>query len=333
MKRMKLWLVAGIVAATTGSAWAIGGVLSDGSGTNWSYGDLYGQGTYYLRNWKTADVDGAGVTNIPSAGIVSLDASKLEAGTAIPALDLGAGTNVPAGNLTGTVDDARLSAALQKLAADDGGSLTNIISDGIVSLDAAKLQAGTVMPAVDGSAITNLPAATSLDAANLVPGSVASAIDGNAITNLNAANLAAGGVLSALDGSALTNLSSAGLTGVLLTNDSAQAKAGKLTLNGGLEVGGTMVLTLGAVETIAEGGAVPASAANVKVVGDSAPVTATVADGATEGQVLTIRGTDDTDTVTLTNTAVVPNFKIGLGDVISFTWDGSAWVEVLRRDN
>jgi hypothetical protein len=124
-----------------------------------------------------------------------------------------------------------------------------------------------------------------------------------------------------------------GLTGVLLTNDSAQVKAGKLTLNGGLEVGGLMTLKLGDIETIAVGGAVPASAATVKVVGDSAPVTATIADGATEGQVLTIRGTDDTDTVKLTNAAVVPTFLLGLRDVISFTWDGSAWVEVYRRDN
>jgi len=266
-----LAVMAGLMLVGASAVFAVGGVVPDGQGTNWSYGNVYGQGSYSLRNFSTFEIDGAGITNI--------------------------------------------------------------VSDGIVSLDAAKLQAGTVMPAVDGSAITNLPAATSMDAANLIVGSTASAIDGNAITNLNASNLAAGGVLPALDGSALTNVTANAPGDMLSTNDVAQEKAGKLTLNGGLEVGGLLTLKLGDVKTIASDAAVAADAANVKVVGDAAPVTATIADGATEGQVLTIRGTSDTDTVTLTNSAVVPTFKLGLRDVISFQWDGSQWVEVYRRDN
>jgi hypothetical protein len=247
MKRMKCWIVAGIVAAAAGSAWAAGGVLPDGQGTNWSYGDIYGQGTYYLRNWKTANVDLAGATNLPWAGIADTP------------------VDIAGYGITDAYTKVESDAAFAPLAHDQ-----------------------------DWSTITNTPD-----------------------------SLAGYGITNAIPDSA----------DFITTNDTPQTKAGLLTLDGGATVGGNFVLKLGAAETIAEGGAVPATAANVKVIGDSAPVTATIADGATEGQVLTIRGTDDTDTVTLTNAAVVPNFMIGLRDVISFTWDGSQWVEIYRRDN
>lgn len=323
--------IAGIVMlASVGAVFGAGGVLPDGQGTNHVYGVINGR-NQILRDITLTDVNGSGITNIPSGGIVSLDAAKLTG--AIGAIDLGSGTNVPGANITGTVPAARLGANLEKLAGNDAGSLTNIVSGGIVSLDAAKLQAGTVMPAVDGSAITNLPAATSMDAANLIAGSVASAIDGGAITNLGAANLAAGGVLPALDGGALTNVTAAAPGDMLSTNATAQAKAGLLTLNGGATIAAKLTLTPSATQTLATNANVVANAAIVAVVGDGGAVTCGMGDGTAAGQMLTIRGTHADNTVTLTNAAVVPTFKLAENDVISFVWNGVSWVELVRRDN
>ena len=121
-------------------------------------------------------------------------------------------------------------------------------------------------------------------------------------------------------------------TDFLSTNATAQSKAGLLTLNGGLVVSNTLTLIPSAVQTIAEGATIAADAASVQVVGDAGAVTASFADGTTAGQILAIRGTSDANSVTLTNAPVVPTFKLGVGDVIQFTW-GTAWTEDFRRDN
>jgi hypothetical protein len=121
-------------------------------------------------------------------------------------------------------------------------------------------------------------------------------------------------------------------TDFLSTNATAQSKAGLLTLNGGLVVSNTLTLIPSAVQTIATGGTIAADAASVQVVGDAGAVTASFADGTTAGQILAIRGTSDANSVTLTNAPVVPTFKLGVGDVIQFTW-GTAWTEDFRRDN
>jgi len=65
------------------------------------------------------------------------------------------------------------------------------------------ITAGQVLPAVDGSAITNM------SAAQLAAATVLLAVDGSAVTNIGAANIAAAGVLSAVDGSAVTNMAPA----------------------------------------------------------------------------------------------------------------------------
>lgn len=245
----KLCMVGLTMLISTGSVFAIGGILSDGNGTNHVYGTINGRNEI-LRNITLTDVDGAGVTNIPSGGIVSLDAAKLTG--AIGAIDLGSGTNVPGANITGTVPAARLGANLEKLAGNDGGSLTNVT------------------------------AAAPAD--------------------------------------------------MLSTNDTAQSKAGLLTLNGGVTVGGNAVFTPSSVQSIAMDAAVAANAAIVQVASTGGVVTATMANGTTVGQVLKVLGTSDTDTVTLTNAAVVPTFKLGANDAIQFVWNG-AWVEEYRRDN
>jgi len=283
MKSLKMLVVIGIVLATANSVFAVGGVLPDGQGTNWSYGDVNGQGTYYLRNFRTANIDGSGVTNIPSDGIVSLDAAKLTG--AIGAIDLGNGTNVSGANITGTVPAARLGENLEKLAGNDASSVTN--------LNATELRSGTVADA-------RLSAALQALAAN--------------------------------NGTALTGVVAVAGSDVLTTNATPQSKAGLLTLNGGLEVDKTFVLKLGSLKSIAADAEIEVDAANVKVESaEAGNISCSITNGATEGQVLTIRGTSDTKTVTLTN--AVPPFRLGLRDVISFIWDGSAWVEQWRRDN
>jgi hypothetical protein len=291
MKLFKIVAITVTVIISASSAFAVGGILSDGQGTNWSYGNIYGQGLYSLIDFATVNVNGSGITNIPSAGIVSLNANKLEAGTILPAVDGSAVTNVNASELkSGTIPNARIS-----------------------NLPASSLAAGTVASAIDGSFITNLASdgITSLDASKLIAGSTASAINGVNITNVTAA--APGDMLS--------------------TNSSAQSKAGLLTLNGGATIAGNVIYTPSAVQAIATGAAIAANAAVVKVVGDGGAVTATIADGTTEGQVLKIIGTDAVNTVNLTNAAVVPNFMLGTNDVIQFQWSGSVWNEDYRRDN
>jgi hypothetical protein len=113
--------------------------------------------------------------------------------------------------------------------AGDGASLTNIGASSISSdVITNVLTAGMVLPAVDGSAITNMSAAqlaagtvllavsglavTNISAANLKAGTVASAISGASITNIGAANIAAGGTFGAINGSALTALTAANIT-------------------------------------------------------------------------------------------------------------------------
>ena len=65
------------------------------------------------------------------------------------------------------------------------------------------IASGQVLPAVDGSAITNM------SAAQLAAATVLLAVDGSAVTNIGAANIAAASVLSAVDGSAVTNMAPA----------------------------------------------------------------------------------------------------------------------------
>ncbi|MFA7333525.1 MAG: hypothetical protein WC130_04435 [Kiritimatiellia bacterium] len=210
MKNSKMGLVAGMLMATVVSAFAVGGVLPDGQGTNWSYGDLYGQGSYYLRNWKTANVDGAGVTNVAWTNLV--------------------------------------------------GTPTSLAGYGIT---------------------------------DAVPSTAE----------------------------------------FISTNSTPQSKAGLLTLNGGATVGAQFTLVPSALQTLTNGANVAANAALVAVEGDSGAVTCGMADGAAAGQLLTIRGNNEANKVTLTNAAVVPTFALGTNDLISFMWAGAAWIEQYRRDN
>jgi len=105
----------------------------------------------------------------------------------------------------------------------DGSAITNIDPANVQGTALVSAAIGSTVQAYsanldklalnDGSSLTNLPAATSMSAANLIAGTVASAIDGSAITNLT---LGVGSVVQAYsanldklalnNGSSLTNL-------------------------------------------------------------------------------------------------------------------------------
>lgn len=309
MKNIIKLCAIGLIAVCANSAFAVGGVLPDGQGTNQNYGVLNGRGAI-IRNFETSEINGTGITNIPSGGIVSLDAAKLTG--AIGAIDLGSGTNVPGANITGTVPAARLGANLEKLAGNDAGSLTNVVDAGIVGMAASKLTGA--LGAIDAGAATNL------NATELRSGTVADARLSSALQALAGNN-----------GGALTNVTAAAPGDMLSTNATPQSKAGLLTLNGGATIAGELVLMPSNQQTLTNTAVIAANAANIKVIGDGVAVECTLAAGTTEGQVLTVRGMSDTFTVTLTD--VVPTFRLGIKDVISFTYDGAAWVEAYRRDN
>lgn len=65
--------------------------------------------------------------------------------------------------------------------------------------------------------------------------------------------------------------------------------------------------------------------------------TTAITDGEKDGQILVIKGTSDTNTVTINNAANTDmngNVTLGDGDVIRFFWDStsSAWVEEYRNN-
>ena len=91
------------------------------------------------------------------------------------------------------------------------------------------------------------------------------------------------------------------------------------------------MFTPSATQTLTNGAVISANAATVKIQSDGGTVNATIGDGTAEGQILLIRGMSDVDKVKLTE--VAPNFTMGIGDIISLTWDSAAWIEQYRRDN
>jgi hypothetical protein len=348
MQKYIMIMMAGMLLASSGTVFAApGGVLPDGQGTNQVYGDVNGR-DQTLRNIKTANVDGSGVTNINAANIAP-----------------------------GTV-----------LTAIDGSAITNLASGGITSLDASKLVPGSTASAINGTAITNIPIAgvdglvtaigslnNATNVLNIRAGDLESATgtlhtavgnlnDATNALNSNKLSLSGGTMTGSLnlggttvsngtfngtfigDGSGLANVTAdlmdtntvtmgmlnTEVKGEFIgTNAASQAKAGLLTLNGGVTVAGNAVFTPSTLQSIATGASIAATSAVVQVVGNGAAVTATIDAGTAEGQTLLIRGTSDVNSVTLTNT--VPTFMLGTNDVMALTWNGSVWVEQYRRDN
>ena len=143
---------------------------------------------------KDLDVDGhTNLDNVSIAGVV----------TATTFSGSGASlTSIPAGQLTGTVADARISTLT---ASKLSGALPAISGANLTNLDATSLSGP--LPAISGANLTNL------DASDLASGTIPDArfpatlpaASGANLTSLPAANLT--GTLPAINGSNLTNLS------------------------------------------------------------------------------------------------------------------------------
>ncbi|MCC2631558.1 MAG: hypothetical protein K0S20_257, partial [Patescibacteria group bacterium] len=162
---------------------------------------------------------------------------------------------------------------------------------------------------------------------------------------LNGVNLNTAGTLSnvaylnqANVFTAAITLSSAG-TGLSVTNDAS--------IGGSLTIGGTVITTPSAIQTVLAADLVLADAGKVRVAGSGAPrtltSTPTIADGG-DGQLLIIQGTDDTDTVTFQDQGTLPTSNLelgastrvlGKGDILTLTFDAtdSVWYEVSFTDN
>jgi hypothetical protein len=165
---------------------------------------------------------------------------------------------------------------------------------------------------------------------------------------------------------------------VLSLNQSGNAGIGttgpgaKLSINGGLHVGGdsdpgdnnlavdgtstltgavthtaTTIYTSASIQTLAAGSPVVASATKVIVAGSGGPVTTTaaptIADG-TDGQMLYVVGTNDTNTLELQDEGTLASSNLalgstsrvlGLGDVLVLMYDTTAasWIEVSFTNN
>lgn len=92
--------------------------------------------------------------------------------------------------------------------------------------------------------------------------------------------------------------------------------------------------------TIAAGGTLTPASTGYRLSGSGGAVTldgtTAITDGEKDGQLLTIKGTSDTNTVTIddaANTDMNGQIILGDGDVIRFVWDStsSAWVEEYRN--
>ncbi|MFC1453551.1 hypothetical protein ACFLQL_00035 [Verrucomicrobiota bacterium] len=310
---------------SAGSVFAAGGVIPDGQGTNWSYGELYGQDTYYLRNFKTFNVDLGGGTNLSWSAVVSTP------------------TTISGYGLTDAVNtnDARLTDARTPTAHDQSWSTitstpTTVsgygITDAVATNDPGMTNARAPLAHnQDWNTIDNTP--TTISGYGLTD-----AVNTNdpAMTNARAPTAhdqdwsTIDNTPTTYEGYGITNIPGAA-DDYISTNATPQSKAGLLTLDGGLAVSDDVVITPSSTQTLSDAGELAANAASVKVQSDGGTVSVTIGNGTAEGQILLIRGMSDANKVKLTE--VAPNFTMGVGDIISLTWDGAAWIEQYRRDN
>ena len=129
--------------------------------------------------------------------------------------------------------------------------------------------------------------------------------------------------------------------------DNNLAVDGTSTLTGAVTHTATTIYTSASIQTLAAGDPVVASATKVIVAGSSGPVTTTaaptIADG-TDGQMLYVVGTNDTNTLTLQDEGTLASSNLalgstsrvlGLGDVLVLMYDTTAasWIEVSFTNN
>ena len=191
---------------------------------------------YTYAKSKDKSVSKSNVVKAPVAKKVSKGPILGDPGAGDKAIFGDVTVNTIAGDGSGlTALDAANIAAGSVMSAVDGSAITNL-SLGIGSVVQAYSANLSKLALNDGGSLTNLPAATSMSAANLIAGTVASAIDGSAITNLS---LGIGSVVQAYsanldklalnDGGSLTNLQ----IGVGSVVQAYSANLDKLALNDG----------------------------------------------------------------------------------------------------
>jgi len=135
------------------------------------------------------------------------------------------------------------------------------------------------------------------------------------------------------------------------TADGSGTPTERITIkpNGMTVFSGEIAITPSGDQTIAAGTTIVTSSGIVRVAGDGGAVTCTsdptVTNGDTDGQIIIIQGTHDTNTVTIQDEdnnagstlelAGGVNFALGLGDTIQLMWDSgeSKWFEITRSDN
>ena len=174
-----------------------------------------------IVNGQFLKTDSSGNLSWAAADVTALSASNLTSGTVpdarfpatLPTASATNLTSIPAGNLTGTVADSRISAlTASKLT----GALPAISGSNLTDLDAADLASGTIpdarfpatLPAASAANLTAIPAAN-------ITGTLP-AISATNLTNIPAANIT--GTLPAIDGSALTGVASTTGGGAIYEN-------------------------------------------------------------------------------------------------------------------
>lgn len=238
------------------------------------------------------------------------------------------------------------------------------IMPGGVSGTAGAAPSGVLLVANNLSDVASVPAALS----NLGLGTMATqassavSITGGSITGITDLAVADGGTGASTQAGARTNLglgtiatqdaNSVAITGgtAILTGGSltalpisgASGSFTSLSASGTTTIGGMIVNTPSAIQTIGAASTILPNAAKVRVVGNAGPVTVgtlpTLSNGTANGQEVEIFGTDDTNTVTIQDEGTLPGSKLrlgsatralGKGDSLRLSWDStdSVWYE------
>jgi len=355
MKKILLFLLVILLFGSSAFAAQSGGIstyLGDLQwlrldGTNTPAANI-GFGWYDLNNIGTvsgssaafaADVD---ITGYCTAGSVSDGTATLVGGDISGLGDVSA-TNLV---LTGYATADSLSDGTAVIASGDI-SATNAVLTGYAT--AASVSDGTaVIESGDVSAVnlvlTGYATADSLSDGTVVIGSGSiSGVGGLTATgnldigayDLRAATLTADGLTSGRVVFSTTNGQLTDDADITFADDKLTVSTVKIT---------TLECLPSADQTVANDAAIAPNASYVRVVGNGGAVVLdmdpAINDGDADGDILIIKGTNDTNTVEIadacnTRLASGQAFTLGLGDMIQLVWDSgdSLWDEVSRSNN
>jgi hypothetical protein len=112
----------------------------------------------------------------------------------------------------------------------------------------------------------------------------------------------------------------------------------KVKFNASVNIRDIFILEEGTI-LVNAGTSVSATKTNVKLT-SATPVTlnttAPVANGSVVGQLMILRGSDDTNTVTITdagNVRLTGDIVLGNMDTLMLMWDGTAWIQLSNSNN